>query len=58
MAYIASDNLLPTGIEVYTTDISEQLILEEQNSFFQWFDVVRKYVKHSIRVDLEIMMTQ
>ena len=29
MAYIASDNLLPTGIEVYTTDISEQSILED-----------------------------
>ncbi len=29
MAYITSDNLLPTGIEVYTTDISEQLILED-----------------------------
>ncbi len=29
MAYIASDNLLPTGIEVYATDISEQTILEE-----------------------------
>ena len=29
MAYIASDNLLPTGIEVYTTDISEQIILED-----------------------------
>ena len=29
MAYIASDSLLPTGIEVCTTDISEQAILEE-----------------------------
>ncbi|MBR8720750.1 ATP-dependent DNA helicase Rep [Bacteroides pyogenes] len=29
MAYVASDNLLPTGIEVYATDISEQTILEE-----------------------------
>lgn len=29
MAYIVSDNLLPTGIEVYTTDISEQPILED-----------------------------
>ncbi len=32
MAYIASDNLLPTGVEVYTTDISEQVILEETKS--------------------------
>lgn len=32
MAYIASDNLLPTGIEVYTTDISEQPILEDTKS--------------------------
>lgn len=29
MAYIVSDNLLPTGIEVYTTDFSEQPILED-----------------------------
>lgn len=29
MAYIASDNLLPTGIEVYTTNISEQTIIED-----------------------------
>ena len=29
MAYIASDNLLPTGVEVYTTDISDQPILED-----------------------------
>ncbi len=28
MAYIVTDNLLPTGIEVYTTDISNQPILE------------------------------
>lgn len=32
MAYIASDNLLPTGVEVFTTDISEQVILEETKS--------------------------
>ena len=32
MAYIASDNLLPTGIEVYTTDVSEQAILEDTKS--------------------------
>ena len=32
MAYIASDNLLPTGIEVYTTDISGQPILEDTKS--------------------------
>jgi len=29
MAYIASDNLLPTGVEICTTDISEQPILED-----------------------------
>ena len=28
MAYIASDALLPTGIEIYTTDLSEDVILE------------------------------
>lgn len=32
MAYIASDNLLPTGVEVYTTDLSEQPILEDTKS--------------------------
>lgn len=29
MAYITADNLMPTGIEVYTTDYSEEPILEE-----------------------------
>ena len=32
MAYIACDNLLPTGIEVYTTDNSGQPILEDTKS--------------------------
>ena len=29
MAYIASDPLLPTGVEVYTTDISEQPLFDD-----------------------------
>lgn len=32
MGYITSDNLLPTGVEIYTTDISEQPILEDTKS--------------------------
>ena len=32
MAYIVSDNLLPTGIEIYTTDLSDQVILEEMEA--------------------------
>lgn len=28
MAYISTDALLPTGIEIYTTDNSEEVILE------------------------------
>ena len=38
MAYIASDNLLLTGVEVYTTDISEQVILEETKSDSRDYD--------------------
>ena len=38
MAYIVSDNLLPTGIEVYTTDISEQPILEDTKADSRDYD--------------------
>ena len=38
MAYITSDNLLPTGVEVYTTDISEQPILEDTKSDSRDYD--------------------
>lgn len=32
MGYITSDNLLPTGVEIYTTDIFEHPILEDTKS--------------------------
>lgn len=38
MAYIASDSLLPTGIEIYTTDHSEDVILENVIEGTQDFD--------------------
>lgn len=45
MAYIATDTLLPTGIEIYTTDDSEKVIFEN-------VEKIRKIIKtnsHSMK---------
>lgn len=39
MAYLATDALLPTGIEIYTTDQSENVILENVSEGSKDFDV-------------------
>lgn len=38
MAYLATDTLLPTGIEIYTTDQSEDVILEDVTEGSKDFD--------------------